>query len=67
MRLQVLGFAAMLLLASSTNAGDFIDFEEHFDQPGGFFGTTGQGTPSVPVVPGWVVKNNSTPGGTHSW
>jgi len=53
-----------MLLASSAGAATLT---ENFDQAGGFFGATGQGTPSVPVVAGWSVKNNSTPGGTTSW
>jgi hypothetical protein len=55
---------ALALLAGSASAATLT---ENFDEPGGFFGLTGIGSPSVPVVPGWVVKNNSTPGGTTSW
>jgi hypothetical protein len=54
----------VMCLASSASANILT---ENFDQPGGFFGNTGLGTPSVPVVAGWVVTNNSTPGGTRSW
>ncbi|CAN5611122.1 hypothetical protein BH09PLA1_BH09PLA1_12350 [soil metagenome] len=56
--------AAMLLCSASAGAATLT---ENFDQVGGFFGATGQGTPSVPVVSGWSVKNNSTAGGTRSW
>lgn len=56
--------AALVLLASSAGAATLA---ENFDQPGGFFGATGIGNASVPVVAGWTVKNNSTAGGTTSW
>src|SRR5213079_3148222 len=56
--------ASLMLLAGSASAATLT---ENFDEAGGFFGATGQGTPSVPVVAGWSVKNNSTPGGTTSW
>lgn len=55
--------AVLMLLASSAGAA----LTENFDQVGGFFGNSGLGTPSAPVVAGWVVTNNSTPGGTTSW
>jgi len=58
--------AALVLLVSSAGAATLT---ENFDEPGGFFGATGvgSGNPSVPVVAGWVVKNNSTVGGLNSW
>jgi hypothetical protein len=56
--------AVLVLLASSASAATLT---EDFDQAGGFFGATGIGNASVPVVAGWSVKNNSTPGGTTSW
>jgi hypothetical protein len=58
-------FVAVLMLL--TGAASAATLTENFDQGGGFFGATGVGSPSVPVVAGWVVKNNSTPGGTTSW
>jgi len=57
--------ATAALVTSAANAAILT---ENFDEAGGFFGTTGQSNvPSAPVVPGWVVKNNSTPAGPSSW
>jgi len=57
--------AAALITGSAASAA----LVENFDEGGGFFGSTGTAgnTPSVPVVAGWSVTNNSSPNGTTSW
>jgi len=58
--------AAALITGSVASAAILA---ENFDEAGGFFGSTGTvgNTPSVPVVAGWSVTNNSSPNGTTSW
>jgi len=58
--------ALALITGSATQAAILT---ENYDQAGGFFGSTGAvgNLPSVPVVAGWSVKNNSSPLGTQSW
>ena len=65
--MQVKRFIATVVVFCLAGSASAQILTENFDQPGGFFGATGQGTPSVPVVADWVVKNNSTAGGTRSW
>ena len=64
MRSYLVVAAVTVLLSSAASAATLT---EDFDQPGGFFGNTGVGNPSVPVVADWSVTNNSTAGGTRSW
>jgi len=64
-------FASMMAAAgilAAAGAAQAASLSENFNEPGGFFGATGTGNvASVPVVAGWVVKNNSAPTGTSSW
>src|SRR4051812_45924574 len=68
MKMKSLSVAAAAALITGSVASAAV-LAENFDEAGGFFGSTGTArkTPSVPVVAGWSVVNNSSPNGTKSW
>lgn len=68
-RFSAAAIAAAAVVALVTGSAANAALVENFDEAGGFFGSTGTAgnLPSVPVVAGWAVINNSSPQGTRSW